>query len=237
MPYSIVHTELAFKTAEELEFNENQFQEYIVGSIFVDANYLLQEYWFQTNRRVTHYYEDIVYEKAPFPEDFLKKEWISSPFCLGYYFHLLTDRVWRDSSAVGKAYRSEEMDNYYQISRKIHSYHDLQILLGNKKYLDIIEKSRLFRFEKEKIPSIFHSIPKETLEKTYNKMVDFMLGKDFFMKESEKHQIYKIENWVLHITDKDLERKVLQFFPYEEYLELKKEALAEFQLQVLPKIW
>lgn len=235
MPYSIVHTELAFETGSQLKLDNEEFLIYLIWSIFVDSNYLLSATGFHLNRSKTHYYENEVYEQSKFPENFLKKEPPKNVFAIWYYFHLLTDKVWRESKIIKKVYLSKEQERRYQISRKIHSFYDLQKLLEDKKKIEIIEKTEKFDFEKILFPEIFKEVPLTILKSTYKKMLDFMLGRDFFMKESENKEDYKITGWRLHIKDKELESRVLQAFSYDEYQSLKKVALNQFQSQVIPK--
>jgi hypothetical protein len=237
MPYSIVHTELAFQTKKPLFEKKSDFLLYIIGSIFVDSNYILSNTWFHIHRKHTHYYKDGEYEDVNFPEVFWHQEWIKdNPFMAGYYFHLVTDQVWRDSSLIQKAYQSREFERWYQISRKIHSFYDLQKLLWDTEKIWIIDESSKLDFSSIILPSVFKDIPYETLKKTYDKMLDYMMWKDFFLKNSESGDDYTIVRWTLHIKDKELEKHVLTLFPYNEYQGLKNIALDKFQSEVLPKI-
>lgn len=237
MPYSIVHTELAFQTKKPLFEKKSDFLWYLVWSIFVDSNYILSKSWFHLHRKRTHYYEDSEYENVDFPENFWnQEERKNTPFFIWYYFHLITDKVWRDSSLIQKAYQSEELERRYQISRKIHSFYDLQKLLWDKEKIWILHESLKLDFSSILFPSIFKEVPYEVLQTTYAKMLDYMLWKDFFLKKSENEDDYIIVGWILHIKDKELEKQVLSLFPYSEYQTLKQVALDKFQSEVLPKI-
>ncbi len=235
MPYSIVHTELAFQTGDQLQLDHKELLEYIIWSIFVDSNYLLSDMALHITRPKTHYYEWEAYEVAKFPDNFLEQEPWKSVFNIWYYYHLITDRVWRDSAMIQMAYKSIEQERWYQISRKIYSFYDLQQLLQDKKKEEIIKETMSLNFDKIDFPKIFKDVPSSIIKSTYKKMLDFMLGKNFFIKESEDKNDYRITEWWLHINDKGLERRVLEAFSYDEYQALKKTALDQFQSEVIPK--
>ena len=104
-------------------FSQEAFLDFIVGNIFVDASYLLTEAGYVISRQKTHFYEGKSFETTPFDALFLNTEYTlsQSDFNLGYYYHLVVDRVWRDSSFTQKASTSSRFESLYQLSRKVYA--------------------------------------------------------------------------------------------------------------------
>ena len=238
MPYSIVHSEIAFLSRDFLKYlSEKDFLEFLVWNIFVDSSHLLFELWYKNiHRHTTHYYRKDFYEIDNFPEIFWEQEKEYSPLFVGYYFHLLTDKIWRDSNFIEAAYKNLDEEREYQISRKIHAFMDYKNLLWNKDSLNMVEKLYTFSFEWVKTPSIFTEVKTEDLERVLYGILDYMLGKKLFVKKTEKEEDYSSNNGEFIIKDSQLQEKVQKKYPYEEYNFLKKEALYQFQIQMSSKL-
>nr|MDD3720200.1 hypothetical protein [Candidatus Gracilibacteria bacterium] len=225
MPYSIVHIELGVSLKDYFN-NENDFLDFLAGSIFVDSSYELNNQGVQIKREDTHYHKGEDYINSEFPDNFLKKELKTnfSNFKLGYYYHLILDKLWRDSSFVGEAYKNNDLDEIYQLSRIFHANIDLNdfIKVDNNNYIDKLYK---YKINKNSLPSVFLNIDTNILNDTYMSIIDYMVNKKTFKKVSNEDEVYTIINGELEFLDKEIEKKVNTLFPYKDYNDLKKQGL------------
>lgn len=221
MPFSIVHVEIWTKLKNYLP-KEDNFLEFLAWNIFVDSSYNLMELWILIDRDITHFYSLEWYFKSDFPYNFkiIELDNNFSYFNLWYYFHLILDKLWRDSNFVWDCYKDVDKENLYQLSRIVYSKYDLNSYI-KAYWADIIDKLYNYKLDKNKLPKIYYDINVELLQSTYISILDYMTWKNHFIKVESKYDLYKIVNNKIVILDKKVEQQMNKYFPYEKYLELK----------------
>lgn len=221
MPFSIVHIEIWTKLKNYL-LSEDNFLDFLAWSIFVDSSYNLKELWVKIDREVTHYYQNESFISSDFPKNFYDSElnnWFSY-FKLWYYYHLILDKLWRDSKFVWDCYKDVDKENLYQLSRIIYSKYDLDAFIADF-WTSIIDKLYMYEIDKKEIPSIYKGVNSSLLQETYISIIDYMCNKRYFKKLDWENIIYKIVNWGIEILNKSTENEMNSFFPYKEYINLK----------------
>lgn len=83
MASAIMHIAVANQINKVIKMNN----EILIGSIAPDISKLIKQ-----PRRISHYHADN--NEVPDLEKFLKTYDINSPYNLGYFIHLLTDKIW-----------------------------------------------------------------------------------------------------------------------------------------------
>ena len=185
MPYSIVHLELANKKIKEKkDLTEENILDFFVWSLIVDSSYDLEKYWIKNIKRDdTHYHKWEEYLKSNFPKNFLDIELKNNKnnyLKLGYYYHLLVDKVWRDNEVSNTKEENTQFRYIYQISRKIHAFYDLENFLHLENGQNIIDNLYNYKIDKNKYPSIFNNIEEKILKQVLKDILDYMTRKKTF---------------------------------------------------------
>ncbi|MDD4151642.1 MAG: hypothetical protein PHR68_03430 [Candidatus Gracilibacteria bacterium] len=217
MPYSIIHLEIAHKKSKELNLENKNFLDFLVGNLIVDSSYDLSELGVNIEREETHYHKGENYFEVDFPVNFLEKELKNTKnnyLKLGYYYHLQLDKFRRDNE-LKTIYNDDSIRNAYQIARKENAKKDLKNFI--KKNNDLIEKLYNYEFNIEILPEIFKNIEKEKLKITFTNILDYMTLKNNFKKGEEN------ENTKILIE---------KYFSYENHLKLKEKAFLEINLDI-----
>ncbi|MDD3302528.1 MAG: hypothetical protein PHN31_03155, partial [Candidatus Gracilibacteria bacterium] len=150
-----------------------------------------------------HFKED--YFLSDFDKVFKEKELKTnnSPFLLGYYAHLILDKVWSNSAFVGKTLNNHEMEKIYQISRFLYSHNDLEKFLKSISNQKIIDNLINYKLESHKLPSIYNSFDIDLLNDVFSEIVDYALEKKFFEKLENTKDYYIYKNGKIEIQNND----------------------------------
>ncbi len=211
MPYSIVHIDLVNKKLKNKKISPQDKLDFFVGNIITDISYNLNSYWISIKREDTHYYTWQDYMQVDFANNFFLKENMTKNYLIyWYYYHLLTDKFWRDFEFEWR-YVNEDIYNTYQISRKINS--EIDLLNFEDKYL--FDKLYNYKIENYKLPSVFYNISIDLIQKSYIDLLDYMTLKKTFSK------------WESNDKYKDLIEK---YFSYDHHLSLKNKAFNEINI-------
>ena len=95
MPSLNIHLEIAKRLKERLNFNEQQYQKFLLGSILPDINngFLIEDVSTKIRKEQTHFFQRGQKSYDLFLEKY-KNETLKSPVLAGYYYHLYTDYMW-----------------------------------------------------------------------------------------------------------------------------------------------
>ena len=130
MPYSIIHLETSVRKLEWKNLDKIDYLDFIVWGLLVDCSYNLNAHWIEISREDTHYHPWESYFNVNFPKNFLDREinnWNNNYLNRWYYFHLLTDKLYRDVEWKKITWKSDlEMKYLYEVYRKTNAYIDLQ---------------------------------------------------------------------------------------------------------------
>jgi hypothetical protein len=225
MPYSIIHLNTSLDKLENKKLDNKDYLDFIVWWLLVDTSYNLYSHWIKNITRAnTHYHVGQNYFEADFPQNFYQKEIKNKKLNyikLGYYYHLLVDKYYRDFEWKKAILNTNlELKYLYEVYRKQNAVDDL-IDHINKYWDIIINQLYNYQIDNSKLPSIFKNINTKIIQNAYKDIIDNMTFKKHFIKYEKEVDYYKHIDWKIVINKKILE-KYNKHFSRKYYLEMIK---------------
>lgn len=197
MPNWKIHLEVGKRVANNIKFNEKDYEFFMLGNILPDINnrYIVENIKKQISHKVTHFdYNNKTHENF----FNIYKEKISEPIVLGYYVHLFTDYIWNNdfyTSIVGTEFEKLDKDTLRELKQSdFRNYNNLYV--DNQLIINNLDESA----EKTKIINEVN-LNKDDLIDTIN----YLKGKIFYDTEysfySEEYLNNLLEYTIKTITN------------------------------------
>lgn len=197
MPNWKIHLEVGKRVANNIKFNEKDYEFFMLGNILPDINnrYIVENIKKQISHKVTHFdYNNKTHENF----FNIYKEKISEPIVLGYYVHLFTDYIWNNdfyTSIVGTEFEKLDKDTLRELKQSdFRNYNNLYV--DNQLTINNLDES----IEKIKIINEVN-LNKDDLIDTIN----YLKGKIFYDTEysfySEEYLNNLLEYTIKTITN------------------------------------